>query len=506
MTGQMNLEAETNICKICDEEAAESCQGGLCDDCCESNRGTGPFQCCDGQGIYDWSSDESAEAFVVGHGGTKGAQSREATALLRANGMAERKQRGDGNCMFRSLSEAAVKRPEYHKELRRRVVRKMRAGADEEGADSVSELGAWGTSEALKVAAGEMQVRVNVITMDGAPDRPVEVQTVGGYGPVISVALYAQHMDALVKEEVKLRCSGRDVRAVRNNGMLMVTGWRASEQKKKAKMGRKKAEWRHELKQTEHRVPMDKLSTSAAAVTGAAAATVCMMAVAATAAGRTVKQKWDWGTVMAILVTIAMATVMVAIVSATTIWRCNGIWDAASTGVGATGMYTVGTGGWNSTGGREVKSALAFVGHIGDKPVVTGMDTYCETSAIRRSLVDPKWEVLDAGNMQIKGVGSELLGPRVSVPYRHRFNMQAGSLGARIMDDEMMPDGVDVMMGTVEQLEQAAKFDAGNERLELWALGAAIMMGEAEVLRASKYCAVCCCCLRSTVCEFRLFI
>ena len=213
--------------------------------------------------------------------------------------MVERKQRGDGNCMFRSQSEAAGKRPEYHKELRRRVVRKMRAGADEEGADSVSELGAWGTSEALKVAAGEMQVRVNVITMDGAPDRPVEVQTVGGYGPVISVALYAQHMDALVKEEVKLRCSGRDVRAVRNNGMLMVTGWRASEQKKKAKMGRKKAEWKHELKQTdlEHRVPVDKLSTSVAAVTSAAAATVCMMAVAATAAGRTVKQKWDWGTV-----------------------------------------------------------------------------------------------------------------------------------------------------------------------------------------------------------------
>ena len=53
-----------------------------------------------------------------------------------------------------------------------------------------------------------------------------------------------------------------------------------------------------------------------------------------------------------------------------------------------------------------------------------------------------------------------------------------------MMGDEMMSDGVDVMVGTVQQLEQATEFDAGNERLELWALGAAIVMEEAEVLRA----------------------
>ena len=187
---------------------------------------------------------------------------------------------------------------------------------------------------------------------------------------------------------------------------------------------------------------------------------------------------------MAILMAITVAAAMVAMISFTAIWRYQSIWDAAGTGVSATGMYTVSAGGWNSTGGREVKSALAFIVHIGDKPVVTGMDTYCEVSSIRRSLVDPKWEVLDAENMPIKGVGSGLLGPRVKVPYRHRFNMQAGSLGARIMDHEMMPDGLDVMMGTIEQLEQAAKFDAGNERLELWAIGATIVIEEADVLKA----------------------
>ena len=89
--------------------------------------------------------------------------------MLRANGMVERKQRGDGNCMFRSLSVAAGKSTEYHEELKRRVVERMGAEANTEGASTLSELGTWGTGEALKVAAEEMQVRANVITMDGSP-------------------------------------------------------------------------------------------------------------------------------------------------------------------------------------------------------------------------------------------------------------------------------------------------------------------------------------------------
>ena len=116
----------------------------------------------------------------------------------------------------------------------------------------------------------------------------------------------------------------------------------------------------------------------------------------------------------------------------------------------ATGVYTVGAGGGNITRGRELKSELAFVAHIDDNPVVTGMDAYCETSVVRKSLVGPKREVLDSESMPIKGVESGALGPMVKVTYRYRFNMQAGSLGVRVVDDELMPDGVDVMMGTIE--------------------------------------------------------
>jgi hypothetical protein len=58
--GTDNLDVDT--CKICDEGADGECQGGLCAGCCESNRGTGPFQCCDGHWVHgEWSSDEPAD-------------------------------------------------------------------------------------------------------------------------------------------------------------------------------------------------------------------------------------------------------------------------------------------------------------------------------------------------------------------------------------------------------------------------------------------------------------
>ena len=52
------------ICNICDEEATGDCKKGNCVSCCESSRGTGVFQCCDGG--YGSSGEESAaEAWEV---------------------------------------------------------------------------------------------------------------------------------------------------------------------------------------------------------------------------------------------------------------------------------------------------------------------------------------------------------------------------------------------------------------------------------------------------------
>ena len=61
------------------------------------------------------------------------------------------------------------------------------------------------------------------------------------------------------------------------------------QQKVEAKVSRRKADWKQDLKQTGHRVPVEGLSTSAVSAASAAVAAVCMMAVAAATAGRTVK-------------------------------------------------------------------------------------------------------------------------------------------------------------------------------------------------------------------------
>jgi hypothetical protein len=124
-------------------------------------------------------------------------------------------------------------------------------------------------------------------------------------------------MNALVKKQVKLRCSGRDVMAVRNNGMLLVTGWRASKHQR-PRMGRKKAEWKQELRQTGNAASvLGQLEPTAAAATGEVVAVVCMVAVAATATGKAIRQKWEWGTLIAILMAFAMAAAVVTVVSIT---------------------------------------------------------------------------------------------------------------------------------------------------------------------------------------------
>ena len=124
--------------------------------------------------------------------------------------------------------------------------------------------------------------------------------------------------------EVKLRCSFRNVKAVRNSGMLLVTDWGGKRQKaaQKATVGRKKAEWKRVIVQAEQSLPAwEQISPVAAAAAGTAVATVCMMVVAASTAGKTVRQKLDWGTVMAVLMTMLMAMAVIAAVSAAAVWR-----------------------------------------------------------------------------------------------------------------------------------------------------------------------------------------
>ena len=93
-------------------------------------------------------------------------------------------------------------------------------------------------------------------------------------------------------------------------------------------MGRKKAEWKQKPRQTENAAPvLDQLEPTTVAATGAVVAAACMVAVAATATGRAIRQKWDWGTPIAILVAFTIAAAMMAVVSITAMWRYqNMVW------------------------------------------------------------------------------------------------------------------------------------------------------------------------------------
>ena len=52
--------AET-VCRICDKEAAESCDAGLCTDCCKSNTAES-IDCCDGHWIENAGSRPNGDS------------------------------------------------------------------------------------------------------------------------------------------------------------------------------------------------------------------------------------------------------------------------------------------------------------------------------------------------------------------------------------------------------------------------------------------------------------
>ena len=126
--------------------------------------------------------------------GTSGRMNSKARKLLMKEGMVEKQQQNGRNCIFKALSDAAGMRPGRKKDLQRRVVKRVRV----EHCHDMFEQ--WNTSKVLVVAAGEMQMRIRVIKMDGEDGEEVETQIVGAHGPMISVALYTktQHVKALI--------------------------------------------------------------------------------------------------------------------------------------------------------------------------------------------------------------------------------------------------------------------------------------------------------------------
>jgi hypothetical protein len=149
---------------------------------------------------------------------------------------------------------------------------------------------------------------------------------------------------------------------------------------------------------------------------------------------------------------------------------------------GAAGMF--GIGAEEGGGKRELKPTLAHAGFIGDRTVVIGWDTYCQPNAIRESLVDPAWEVVDQTSMDVVGVGEATIGRLLRVPIRLRYAAEELYVEVRVTKDSMMPAGCDILFGTRLQKEMGVVLDARQERLEMWNLGFSIVQEELWVIRS----------------------
>jgi len=150
------------------------------------------------------------------------------------------------------------------------------------------------------------------------------------------------------------------------------------------------------------------------------------------------------------------------------------------------GVHAMGVHGTSVQQHRPAKivHTLNFVGHVRERPLVIGFDTFSELDVVRKSVVERSWKVLDHEGLRVTGVGEARFGKLLEMPIRYRYTGRTQGLQVRVADDQHMPTGVDVLCGTETQQATGAKFDSMNERLELWNEGVAIVMEPAWILRA----------------------
>ena len=151
------------------------------------------------------------------------------------------------------------------------------------------------------------------------------------------------------------------------------------------------------------------------------------------------------------------------------------------------GVHAMGVHGTSAQQHRPAKivHTLNFVGHVRERPLVIGFDTFIELGVVKKSVVERSWKVLDHEALRVTGVGEARFGKLLEMPIRYKYTGRTQGLRVRVADDQHIPRGVDVLCGTETQQVTGAKFDSMNEILELCPeRGVAIVMEPARILRA----------------------
>ena len=94
---------------------------------------------------------------------------------------------------------------------------------------------------------------------------------------------------------------------------------------------------------------------------------------------------------------------------------------------------------------------MTFIGHVKEKPIVVGFDTFNELDVVRESIVGSSWKVLDHEGAGAHGVGDAWFGKLLEMPMRYRYMSAEIMMQVRVAADKHMLTGVDMVCGTGTQ-------------------------------------------------------
>ena len=147
-------------------------------------------------------------------------------------------------------------------------------------------------------------------------------------------------------------------------------------------------------------------------------------------------------------------------------------------------MMPVSGHGQGGAQGGDGDSALAMVIQVDGVSAAAGLDTWAETSVIRRSCVKPGWKVRCDKRKAFDGLGSSgvEIGEELEVPIQMRFGGEKIFVVMRVVEDSDMHAPVDVLLGTQFQRKARMNYDVDNMRVELRTMGVVADLESIDVI------------------------
>jgi hypothetical protein len=129
-----------------------------------------------------------------------------------------------------------------------------------------------------------------------------------------------------------------------------------------------------------------------------------------------------------------------------------------------------------------VRKTRSFISHVEGQARTTGVDSYAEVSMILDTAVNPKWPVLEDDSINMKGIGRAQIGRLILVPVSYRCGLRAEHIEMRVATKQVMPRGIDILLGTDIQHKNDMTIKAGTDRLVIGTHSVVIDTERTEIL------------------------